>query len=148
MSEELIQQLLSRLKALEQEFERTKIIERPATIEGYVTTTDATLTTVATIPIPASTSVMMEIHVVGRRTGGSAGSAEDGAGYIIQALYKNVAGVATLIGLGNLDFTAESQIAWNATHAVSGGNVLVRVTGAVNNNISWYCSVTLWQISS
>jgi len=148
MSDELIRQLLSRLKALEQEFERTKIIEKAITIEGYVTTTDATVTTVATIPIPASTSVLMEIHVVARRTGGIAGAAEDGAGYMIQALYKNVAGTATLIGLGNLDFSAESQGAWNVSQSPSGGDVLVRVTGAVDNNVSWHCSVTIWRISS
>lgn len=148
MNDEVVRELLARVKALEQQIERTKIVENQITIQGYVTTTDATTTTVATVPIPASTSVFMEIHVVARRTGGSAGSAEDGAAYLIQAAYKNVAGVATQIALGNVDYTAESQIAWNATVAASGGDVLVRVTGAANNNISWHCSVTVWKISS
>ena len=148
MSEEIIQQLLSRLKMLEQEFERTKVIEKSTAIQGYVTTTDATVTTMATIAIPASTTVMIELHVAARRTGGSAGVAEDGAGYVQQATYKNVAGTATLIGAVNADYTAESQAAWDVTFVVSGGNVLIRVTGAVNNNISWYCSADVYQISS
>src|SRR3990167_94340 len=148
MIEELIQQLLSRLKMLEQEFERTKVIEKSTAVQGYVTTTDATVTTVATIAIPASTTVVIELHVAARRTGGSAGVAEDGAGYVQQATYKNVAGTATLIGSVNVDYTAESQAAWDVTFAVSGSNVLIRVTGAVNNNISWYCSADVYQISS
>lgn len=148
MSDELIQQLLSRIKALELEIERTRIIEKAIVFQGYITTTDATLTTVATIPIPASTSVLLEMYVVARRTGGSAGSAEDGAAYLTQALFKNVAGVATQISLGNVDYSAESQIAWNSSFAVSSGNVNVTVTGAVNNNISWYCCVKAYEISS
>ena len=148
MSEELIQRLLSRLKTLEQEFERTKVIEKSTAVQGYVTTADATVTTIATIAIPASTTVMIELHVAARRTGGSAGVAEDGAGYVQQATYKNVAGTATLIGSVNADYTAESQAAWDVTFAVSGSNVLIRVTGAANNNISWYCSADVYQISS
>ena len=142
MIEEVIRELLARVKALEQQIERTRVIENQITVQGYVTTTDATSTTVATVPIPASTSVFIEIHVVARRTGGSAGSAEDGAAYLIQAAYKNVGGIATIIGPENSDFIVESQAAWNAFHAVSGSNVLIRVVGAANNNISWYCSVT------
>ena len=148
MNEEIIRELLARVKALEQQIERTRVIENQIAVQGYVTTTDATTTTVATVPIPASTTVLLEIYVVARRTGGSAGSAEDGAGYLTQALFKNVAGVATQIGLGNLDYSAESQIAWNSSFAVSGGNVNVTVTGAVNNNISWYCCVKAYEISS
>ena len=45
---------------------------------GTTTTTNATPKSIATIPIPASTTVMIEMQVVGRRTGGAAGSAEDG----------------------------------------------------------------------
>ena len=148
MSEELIRQLLSRIKAIEQEFERTKVIEKSSAIQGYVTTTDATVTTVATIAIPASTTVVIEAHVAARRTGGGAGSAEDGAGYVVRGTYKNVAGTATLIGSVNADYTAESQAGWDATFTASGGNVLVRVTGAVNNNVSWYCCANAYQISS
>jgi hypothetical protein len=56
--------------------------------------------------------------------------------------------VATLIGALTLTYTAESQAAWDATLTPSAGNVLVRVTGAVNNNISWFCVATLYSIST
>lgn len=148
MSEEIILELLARVKALEQQIERTRVIESSIAVQGYVATTNATITTIATISIPSSTTVTIEIHVSARRTGGIAGAAEDGAGYVQQATYKNVAGTATLIGSVNADFTAESQAAWDVTFAVSGANVLIRVTGAADNNISWYCAANVYQISS
>ena len=31
----------------------------------------------------------------------------------------------------------ESQAGWNCTLTASGGSILVRVTGAVDNNVTW-----------
>lgn len=113
------------------------------TIDVYqnrVTTTDATVTTIHTFTVPASTTVKLKADVVARRTGGSAGTAEDGAGYEFIGTYKNVAGTATLIGAVSATYTAESQAGWDATFTVSGANVLIRVTGAVDNNVTWHLS--------
>jgi hypothetical protein len=117
--------------------------ESPAT----VSTTDATQTTLQTIAIPVTTTVLIETRVTARRTGGSGGTAEDGAAYVIRAAVKNVAGVATLIGAVNADFTAEDQAGWDATVDVNAGNARVRVTGAANNNIDWKCSTKLLEVS-
>jgi hypothetical protein len=76
---------------------------------------------------------------VARRTGGSAGTAEDGAGYQLNGVFKNVAGTATLIGQA-VSITHESQAAWTVDYNGSGGNVLVRVHGAANNDITWHMS--------
>jgi hypothetical protein len=116
--------------------------------QNRVATTDNTQTTIATVAIPATTTVMIEAHVVARRTGGVAGTAEDGAAYVVRGCYKNVAGTATLIGAVNADYTAESQAGWDATFTVSGGNVLIRVTGATNNNVTWHVTYKYFPVGT
>ncbi len=108
-----------------------------------VSTTNATITTIATIPIPSSTTVLIDANVVARRGGGSAGTAEDGAAYIIAAAYKNIATVATEIGESKI-FTAEDQAGWDVTVTPSGSNALIQVTGAANKNIDWFVSYKLY----
>jgi hypothetical protein len=117
-------------------------------IQARVTTTDATQTTLYTFTLPASTTYLIEATVVARRTGGSSGSAEDGAGYVVRGVYKNVGGTATLIGAVSQIFVAESQGGWDATLTVSGGSVLLRVTGAANNSIAWLAEIRITQVSS
>lgn len=116
--------------------------------QNRAATTDATVTTLHTVTIPASTTVHVEARVIARRTGGTAGTAEDAAGYIIQGTFKNVAGAATLVGATTIDHVAEDQPAWDAALTASGATVLVRVTGAANNNITWHCTVRTWQVGS
>lgn len=106
--------------------------------QNRIATTDATVTTIHTIAIPASTTVALVAYVDARRTGGAAGTAEDGAFYIRAATFKNVAGTATQIGATTAIHTNEDQAGWDVTFAVSGGNALVQVTGAVDNNITWH----------
>jgi len=112
-----------------------------------VTTTDATLTTIETIALAASNTYMIESRIVARRTGGAAGTAEDAAVYLVTGAYKVVAGVATLVGSLTV-FTAEDQAAWNGTHNVSGGNVLVQVQGAVNNNVTWHVTTLIQNVGT
>jgi hypothetical protein len=111
-----------------------------------VTTTDATVTTIATIPIPSSTTLLIQALVTGRRTGGSAGATDDAATYEFSASYKNLGGVATELGESNI-FSAEDQPTWNCTLSPSGSNALLQVTGAINNTINWSVSYTVTQIS-
>lgn len=115
--------------------------------QARVATTDATVTTIATIAIPTTTSVLIEARVVARRTGGSSGTAEDGAAYVIYALYKNVAGTATEIN-ETTAFTGESQSGWDCSVSGSGGDALIRVTGAANNNVTWHVTYRTYSVSS
>lgn len=117
------------------------------TYQNKVTTTDATVTTIATIAIPSSTTVFIEAKVVARRTGGAAGTAEDGAAYMVDAVYKNVAGTATEIGETSI-FSAEDQAGWDCTITPSGANALVQVTGAASNNVSWLITYRTYSVSS
>ena len=114
--------------------------------QNRVATTDATVTTLHTFTIPASTTVMIEARVVARRTGGSAGAAEDGMIARLTSGYKNVAGTATL--LGNIDTAYLGTAGWVIALTPSGGNVLLQVTGAVNVNISWHMTTRTYSVST
>ena len=112
-----------------------------------ITTTDATETTLETIPITASRTYFIESRVVARRTGGTAGTAEDGAVFVLRSAYNTITGTVTLIpqrsGFGASDFAAINQQGWTAKFDISSTNVRVRVIGATNNNISWHARTTV-----
>lgn len=121
---------------------------RESVYQNRVATTDATVTTLHTFTVPATTTYFIEVSVVARRTGGTAGTAEDGAGYVIRGTYKNVAGTATLIGALALDYTAESVAGYDATLTLTGATVLCRVTGVADTNITWHLTARVRQIGT
>lgn len=116
--------------------------------QNRVATTDATVTTLHTYTVPASTTAMIEARVIARRTGGAAGTAEDGAGYIVYATVKNIANTATLIGAVTVVVTHEDQANWDCTIDVTGATARVRVTGATNNNITWHGTIFVQNVES
>jgi len=119
------------------------------TVRQYrAATTDATVTTIATVAVPASTTSLIEARVVARRTGGSAGAADDGAGYLVAATFKGASGTVAQIGSTTAVATHESQAAWNVSFTVSGGNALLQVTGAANNNVTWHATVRVYAVGS
>ena len=115
--------------------------------EVATTTTNNVAKPIATITIPATTTVAIEIQVVGRRTGGASGSAEDGASYVAYCTYKNVAGTAVIIG--NLTFvnTDEDVAAWDVTTTASSNVVSLNVVGA-NMNVSWKARYRTYSVST
>lgn len=117
-------------------------------VEGTINTTNATPATLLTIAIPASTTVEIEMSVIARRTGGTAGTAEDAAAYRRIGTYKTVAGVVTLVGALTTIHVVEDQAGWEATLVISGTNVIVQVTGATNNNVSWQGAARVKKVSS
>lgn len=118
--------------------------------QGRATTTDATVTTLMSITLNASNTTLIEARVVGRRTGGAAGTAEDGIGVIVRGAYKMVAGAATALTNGTpvTDFETDDQAAWTATLDTTGATVRVRVTGAANNNITWHATCLVQEVES
>ena len=130
----LADQLHGSMKSLEDELKRG---DKYFPIQARVATTDATVTTLYAASIPVDHSVIVSGYVVARRTGGSAGSANDGAGYRVEFVAKNTSGTAALIGAGSVTVLGESQAGWDVTLSASGGTIHVRVTGAANNNVSW-----------
>lgn len=100
-----------------------------------VSTTDATATTIQTIATTSNQVQLVKIKVLGYRTGGSAGTAGDSATFEHTLRIKNVAGTVTVVD-NQTDYSSQDQT-WTVTFTVSSTNVLVQVTGAVNNNIDW-----------
>lgn len=118
------------------------------TYQGRVATTDATQTTALTLTIPASTTYMVDIYVTARRTGGTSGTAEDGSGYIIRGIYKNVAGTATAIASAVVTIIGKSVGTTDATLSVSGATILVRVTGVATTNYTWHVTADTYQTNA
>jgi len=82
---------------------------------------------------------------LGSLAGGAAGSANDGAVYVREARVKNSSDTLTVHDL-QTSFTSEDQSGWDGTITTSGTNVLVRVTGATNNNVDWITTTTVQSI--
>ena len=132
-----LQKLFDRLQAMEG-YLSFKVTE------GKVEVTDATTTTVLTLPLEDNKTSQVVVDAVARRTGGSAGSAGDGASYrLLGTFYRVSAGAATQIGSTTTAHSAEAQAAWALTLAVSGNDVLVRFAGAANNNVTVAALATL-----
>lgn len=114
-----------------------------------VNTTDATQTTLAIIPVTANRTYMIEARIVARRTGGSSGTADDGASYCRRGTYTTKSGTVTLMGsVQTIGTDAEDQAAWDVTLSISSTNVLVRVTGAANNNVTWMGDIKVQSVAS
>lgn len=118
------------------------------TIQNRLTTTNDVFTTIATIAIPASTTVAITTRVIGRRTGGSSGTAEDGAFFKRTATFKNVGGTATQIQSTASEVTQKDQTSFNFQFAISSGNVLLQVKGNTNNNLTWHTTTRVYKVSS
>jgi hypothetical protein len=110
------------------------------------TTTNATVA-LETIAIPTDTVVMVESYITCRKTGGAGvGTVGQGNGYIRTVKAKNVGGVVT-IGVVQSSFTSEDIAVLNTTFAVSGTNIVLNVTGATNNNITWNSITKKYKVS-
>jgi hypothetical protein len=105
--------------------------------EATVNTTDATVTTLATITVPTDDRILVTAHVKATRTGGVAGTAGDAAGYIIHAMLQNLAGTAEIIATQVAALTAEDVSAYACVIDVTGATARIRVTGVADTNITW-----------
>lgn len=110
--------------------------ERFKVSDAQVQTANATPTLLQTIAIPLDKTVLIELRIVAKRTGGTAGSAGDSDVFIVMALAKNVSGIVTLSSVETV-YASSGQEGWDVTLDPSGASVLVNVTGAANNNITW-----------
>lgn len=111
------------------------------------TTSNAALTTIGSVTLPEDSVCIVEAIVAARRTGGSAGTTGDSAGYIRKGVFKRVGtGNAAIVGAVTADHTGENQSGWDTVLAVSGTSVEARVTGAANNDISWVAAVSVYRV--
>lgn len=100
------------------------------------TTTDGTTAvTMATYAIPSGASAMVSITIVGR----------DGSGNTVICRQttpaKNVAGTSSLVGsvTSTVGMNGDVALVTAATsYSVSGGNLLIKVTGVAATTITWW----------
>jgi hypothetical protein len=116
--------------------------------QGRAATTDATATTILTLATITDSVKMIEVRVAARRTGGTGGTAGDVGSYIKKATFKNVGGAVSQVGSTTDDHVAESQAGWDVAFSVSGTNVLVQVTGAADNNVTWHATARVYELST
>jgi hypothetical protein len=108
-------------------------------------TTNATLTTLlpgnsvggaqaGILLIPTDTAWAFSCLIIGRATASDLNGA-----YQITGLAKNNGGTVALVGTPTVTTIAEDSgaSAWNASVSVSGGNLLIQVTGAASTTIRW-----------
>ncbi|HET6224672.1 MAG TPA: GDSL-type esterase/lipase family protein [Bacteroidia bacterium] len=105
-------------------------------VQGRIATTDATVTTARQVILTASKTLYATALVIARRTAGSAGATDDTAVYELKAVCK---GTATL-SVNTTTVVYEDQAGWDCVFDISGGALRIRVTGAVNNTITWHVS--------
>jgi hypothetical protein len=107
-----------------------------STTVNTVNTTDATVTTIHTITLATDTQFTIRGLVRARRTGGAAGATGDGAGYQFFGALRNIAGTLSIVSTVDL-VSKENQTGWDVTFVPSGATLQIRVTGAVNNDVTW-----------
>lgn len=116
--------------------------------QNKVYTTDDTTTTIHSIQLLDSTIYLIEARIVARRTGGIAGSTNDGAAYKISGAFKGLTSLTSgQIGSTCVDCIFEDQAGWNADFSLSGSTLNIDVTGAIDNDISWVITVFIQKIS-
>jgi hypothetical protein len=109
------------------------------TKEYTVSTTNNTPTTIHTLATTSNKVYHVSYVTLGTRTGGASGTAGDHQVYRADIIYKNVAGTVTVFeSVISFDASANAAAFWNQPAAsVSGTNLLIKVTGGTNYNISW-----------
>lgn len=114
-----------------------------------IATTTGTAADIWTMDLDADTTYLFEANVVGRRTGGTAGSVGDSAAYKVFGSIVDISGTATAVGAGtSTAITLEDQAGWTAAFTVSAGNVILQVTGALDNNVVWHAEIKYMKVAS
>ena len=102
-------------------------------VRGVVQTTDATITTVATFTLAATSKVF---HVKGIVVGRTTSDANRASYELDVTVYRAGAG-AVIQGAITSVHTVESDATWNATFDVTGNDLRLRVTGVAATTINW-----------
>jgi hypothetical protein len=103
-----------------------------------ISTTDATITTIANIAL-----LDAGVYHIGWAVSGVKSDGTDRASYeLLGTFYRTAAGNATQQGATTVIHSIESNAAWAAAFAVTGSTVQMRVTGVAATNIKWGATLT------
>lgn len=105
-------------------------------VMNTVTTTDATVTTLATITLPTAAVVLVRLGVIAKT------STPAGAGWTMDGGFKNVSGTVSQIGATVTTISLQDVALSLASIAfdVTGATCRVRVTGIAATTIDWEVS--------
>jgi hypothetical protein len=102
-----------------------------------VSTTDATVTTVLTIPVDSNTTVSFGARWFGRLNGGTTQAMREST-FVMRRIG---AGPVQWGSTNDVFSTAKDDATWGALDfTVSGNDVIIRVTGKAATNIDWKCA--------
>lgn len=104
--------------------------------ESSILTTNNIVTDILSVNVTSDCSIFMEAKIIGRRTGGSSGSAGDAATFKRSFRVKCIGGVVSIHDIQS-DYTSRDNATWNVSFQAVGSNVFLKVKGASNNNIQW-----------
>lgn len=111
----------------------------------YTNTTDATVTTGAVFSTVNNRAYKIIASVIGLRTDDFAEVGD----YMLEAAFKNDAGVLTQIGSTRSLHTAnESTAGWDAGIDASGTDIRVRLTGAADTPITWLVNAEVIEVGT
>lgn len=112
------------------------------TSHATVQTTNATSTTIKTIPISNEYVYQIEANVVGGQNNTNQGITSK-----ILGSFKNNGGTVTQIGKQNIIMNTDFVGTADVTMSISGTNVLVQVTGEAATTVDWGCSIIINRMS-
>jgi hypothetical protein len=111
--------------------------------QGTVSTTNATATTILTIPLSANTTYRLTTSCNAVTTGGAGGTVGDSWTADLYASYKRVGAGPVAVGTNPGVVNQQSDTSINAatiSFSVSSNNILEQVTGVSTIDLDWRCS--------
>lgn len=118
--------------------DKTKLDSIPTTFSASASTTNAAITTLATITPADQTASVIEVTVSADRS-----TLLESAGYKLIGTYRKKDGVVAIVGAVTRVHEAETAAAWDCVLTAGGGDILLQVTGAVGSNIRWLAYGTI-----
>lgn len=112
-----------------------------------VVTRDATPTILLTVKLDVQTNYLFEFFITARRTGGSAGTANDGAAWRGWVVYKMVVATATKVGSETIALQGADNGGLTIGLSQSDDNVQWQVTGVANQDYAWSIELRTFTIS-
>lgn len=117
-------------------------------ITGTITTTDATVTQILSIPTINSSSNILNIFIAARQTGGVNPAIGSSATWVIKASWKNIGGTMTQLGPDDIikyggNPSDPNVSGWVVSTTDTTPNIIINVTGGTGQTIDWIASVTV-----
>lgn len=114
---------------------------------GSLTTTNNTITTIATIPIPTGDSVILSIELLGKWISGTSGDANYQLAQKYSTCLRNVAGtIYTGSSAYALNWNPNALGGLSISTPVAAQSLEIKTSGLNNMNISWKINIGITRL--